>query len=361
MATDFRTRFGHELTDALLRQQVVRSHSPSKWYPCGQEKEWIYCHRDIIPTPGQAGTYLAVCGHTPPQCTTLPVKAEDLEEYQLSHDGLGRLLRNLMGLEGRFQVTETSQSDTVELGSFGPAGDRCDVYLAIGNSVAALLKELPLLDHRAIVLLPSRARVPREWIVRYVPGSKVVLGFLVDILDFRNGEITLAQTLHRLSQYDSGAPFCCLVDPTGKRILSEVQCQDIVLRASSFGFFLDGMNPKSDGKFLASCRLDDGSVQTGLLTPRDTMALIQLVTRGSPARASDLPALADLAAPTAFRRLQEARKLADVRIGRTQRWRCFQTLRSGQRGQPLLVFAPPCDLPYAVLTPLNFGLPASAR
>lgn len=313
-ASECRERFGDHLTDALLRAGMLEVNPRSNRYPCGQGKDRFFCSREVVPDPRESGTYLALCRYRPSRCQPIPVKSEDLVEYKASAQGIGRLVRKLMGLEGTFAATEKIDSHTVELGSFGAGADRREVFLAIGQSIGSLLMERRCVSCHSIVLTPSIDRVPLEWRHRHVPGEHVVLGSLMDLLDCRAGEIVLVQSPRDLTLRNARETVCLLEDGTGQKAISEVEYQDILRRASSLSLFIDGTQLRADGTYFASRRTLDGRLVQVSLSRREAMALIELVLRKGPLAPKQLAALSDLTSESALHIFRAARKLVDERL-----------------------------------------------
>lgn len=280
LAWEFRQRFGDELTDALLRAGGLQVCPKAKRYPCGQGADRPYCSREIVEDPRRPGAFLALCRHVPSRCAPVCLTPEELVEYRASGERLGRVVRACMGLEGPFVATERYTSDTVQLGAVGDGRERHEVFLAIGESLGALLSERRLMHCRSVVLTPCADSISLEWRHRYAPGEHVVLASVADMLDCRAGEFVLLHSPLALSARTADEASRLLVDAKGQRPINEVEYEEILGRAPTFALFIDGSRPRPDGTYFASRRALDGSVVSVRLAQRDAMALIELVLLG---------------------------------------------------------------------------------
>ncbi len=349
----FRELVGDVVVDALLRADILTSGGVARRYPCGLRQPG--CPWRVVPNFAGANLpWVAVCGQDSPNCEDVSLEDGEVEEYQMSHERFAGSLRRLMGLEGSFQVLDSTYADTVQLGELRGRDGVRDVFLSLARwgwscSLGVLLAERMVVPRPSIVFAPTARGIPLSVVHRHGAGSHVVLGILADVLDGRGTELALRISFDALVRSPAlAAPvFCVAYTSEGKRSLSRAEYDEILERAHELDLFVDAVVPRHGRKLAAGRRTIAGTVVSVMLSISEARALAELVARGgalAPREFASLKAVGGRA-----KVVQTARKKVDVKLARYE-WRAFHTAIGEGDTDHRYVFRPPPSLRYAVLT-----------
>ncbi len=351
-ARQFRELVGDVVAEALLSADVLTRGAVATTYPCHMSCHG--CPRRIVRNFGHAVfPWVAVCGQQSPACNDVPLGG-DLEAYQLSHESFASKLRQLMGLDGAFQMLDSTYPDTVQLGELRAPEGVCEVFLSLGRwgwscSLATLLAERLSVLRRSIVFAPTPRGIPAPFIHRYGGGGHVVLGFLANVLDGRAGHLALTQAFERLvrSRPEAVPVFCIAYTSEGTRQLSRDEYEKLVQSAHDLDLFLDVVVPRHGRKYAGGYRRGAGPFVQVEISTSEARALAELVVRGVTLAPRELASLKAVGGRAKI--VQSARKKVDVRLRRYE-WRAFHTAVGEGAEERRYVFRPPPTLRYAVLT-----------
>ena len=283
-ARQFRQVVGEEITDALLRADVLRRCPVASRYPC--EGGRLECPRRVVPNTGHPRfPWVAVCALAFPACAEVPLTEAGLEEYRTSHDRFASLVRRLLDIRGSFAMLDATYSDTVHLGEIHDASGVCDAFLSLATwdrSLSALLAERALLPRRSVVFVPTSRGVSLDLIHRHPPGSHVTLAFLVNVLGARGGELVVLPAFGALFR-SRAAPepaFCVMYTSEGARELTRTEYDDVLTNASEFDLFVDAVLPREGRKYAEGRRLPGERFEWQELSRHEAHVIAELVARG---------------------------------------------------------------------------------
>jgi hypothetical protein len=351
-ARQFRQAVGDEITEVLLRANVVQRCPIATRYPC--EGGLLGCPRRVVPNAGHPQfPWVAVCGQAFPACAEIPLTEADLEEYRTSHERFAGLVRRLLDVRGPFELLDATYSDTVHLGEINDGDGVCDAFLSLATwdrSLPALLAERMLLRRRSVVFVPTSRGVPLDLIHRHPPGSHVTLAFLVDLIAARAGELVVLPKFTDLLAPKTLplAYFCKLQTADGTRDLLRNEYDDIIRIAADFDLFVDAVVPRASMTYAAGKRPTRGRFEWTELSRFEAGAIAELVGRGTLVKARDLTVLQGILHPA--RIIEAARRKVDVRLER-YKWRAIHTRAAGSKRDSRYVFSPPHNLKFAILSP----------
>jgi len=355
LTSKFPAAIGPATFEALVATGILEEGDIADWYPCpggGDE-----CPRRVVPNPGDAEhPFVAVPG-SGVCCKAVPLREEDLATHTTSIPAFVRVLRELLGLDGVFDLDEELFPCTVRIGQTVGEGLPREVLLATWPSCdgfAAFLRSRRGLPRGTLVLAPVRSRwLSPDLEAQHGPGEKVELAFLEDLLEVRDGR--LRRTQHtigpgRASAAAQPSPFCLLIAHDGRRTLDEAEYRDVVARAEAFDLFVDEMSKVEAGRCRAGRRGAEGTFCEATLTHQQAQVIVELIERRQGLRAGELAALGFNSNPEKV--VETARRAVDERVGRYQ-WRTIQTLRGEDSKAKRYLFHPPEGFRYAVLRPLD--------
>jgi hypothetical protein len=351
-ARQFRLAVGDEITEVLLRADVVQRCPIATRYPC--EGGRLGCPRRVVPNAGHPRfPWVAVCGQAFPVCAEIPLIQADLEEYRTSHERFAGLVRQLLDVRGPFELLDATYSDTVHLGEINDGDGVCDAFLSLATwdrSLPALLAERMLLPRRSVVFVPTSRGVPLELIHRHPPGGHVTLAFLVDFIAARAGKlIVLPKFTDVLAPKTLPlAHFCKLLTNGATRDLSRNAYDAIVRGAEDFDLFVDAVVPRAGMKYAAGRRPARGRFEWVEMSRFEAGAIAELVARATVMKARNLAVLEGILHPA--RVVEAARRKVDLRLER-YKWRAIHTQAAGSKRDVRYVFSPPPELRFAVLAP----------
>jgi hypothetical protein len=358
-ATLLSREIGAETFDVLIRSGVLEHDDPADWYPCpGLEGD--NCPMRVVPNPGHpTHAYIAVCGNSPPRCQDVYLNEEDLVQVRLSQPGTIRMLRSLFKIKGDFTLKDEVFPGVLSLGDTAWSGHR-DVFLATDAASRAfpsfLTMRRQIRGSSSLILAPSRRWIEKSLIDQHDAGERVEIAFLEDTLSIRNGEVVInppivsADVVRELpAPYRSPAElFCRVIDQDGERLLTEAERRELQARASELDLFIDMISPLQTGRYRATRRNTDGTVEEVTLTGSHAAVLTELISKRKPLAARQLN-MVDVFHPD--KAVELARSKVDVKLGRYQ-WRAFHTLPAITKEAKRFVFNPPADLCFTVLLPL---------
>ena len=140
--------------------------------------------------------------------------------------------------------------------------------------------------------------------------------------------------------------YCRVITREGTATLRKPEYEHLIRRRDNYGMFIDGMTRET------LCRNDGGKLRIATLTAREAGILVDVIQAGKPVRPHATKTGGACASPEAASRLfEEARRKADVKLGRYE-FRAFRTHRSpSNRKLKAFEFAPPDGLEYCVIVP----------
>lgn len=140
------------------------------------------------------------------------------------------------------------------------------------------------------------------------------------------------------------APYCRVITRSGTSALPKSQYDELISRRRGYGMFIDAMTGE------ASCRHGNGKVRVEKLTAGEVAILVDFIEAGRPMRPHATKTGGGCASADAASRLfEEARRKADVKLGRYG-FRSFRLHKSPtDRKLKAFEFAPPDDLEYCVI------------
>jgi hypothetical protein len=141
--------------------------------------------------------------------------------------------------------------------------------------------------------------------------------------------------------------YCRVLTREGTATLRKPEYERIIRRRDHYGMFIDGMTRET------LCGSNGGDPRSATLTPREAGILVDVIQAGKPVRPHATRTGGACASPEAASRLfEEARRKADVKLGRYE-FRAFRTHRSpSNRKLKAFEFAPPDELEYCVIVPV---------
>jgi hypothetical protein len=282
--------------------------------------------------------------------------ARDVAEYGTSHEQFARTLRHLLRLEGPFQLLDDPYWDTVLLGTLRGQGDPYDVFLCVmtwHRTLNQLLAERMAVPRRTIVLVPTSNGVSLDIVHRHIPGGRVVLGFLADVVAVGHEGLILDPGFdHLLHPVGTApAPFCMLFDAERNRLLTLEQYEAFIKRADEFDLFLDATFPRAGKRYVGGKRDERGVYIPVALSRNEALAFVELVSRAAVTRASGLACLRAARVATPVRVVEIARKKLDLKLGHRYKWRSLHAVGDTHGDDRSYLFKPPAGLRYAILAP----------
>ncbi len=177
---------GPEAAQALCRAGVLGPAGPATWYPCARR------FRDCRRTVATGGEELHVlCGRASGGCPAEVFPAADLGQHGLDESALLRLLQRLFGVEGQ-PARREGRGQPMGLGR--SLGGDCDVWAWLRPEEPVFTVWMGELEprapgKRALVLVPTHARIRTETFERYGPGQPIEVVHLDRALTLELGEI----------------------------------------------------------------------------------------------------------------------------------------------------------------------------
>jgi hypothetical protein len=169
---------GPAAEEALCQARVLGPKGPATWYACARGLRT--CRRTVAADRAQLHL---LCGRASGDCPPEIVAAEEYGQHALDEPALVRLLQRLFGVDGQPPRIE-GRGQPIRLGR-SPGGD-CEVWAwlrpfepAFANWMGDLENRMHTKQRRrALVLVPTHARIYNHTFERYGPGQPVEVVYL---------------------------------------------------------------------------------------------------------------------------------------------------------------------------------------
>jgi len=295
---------GADLRQTLARKGILDAAPQATLWPC--DGGYTGCPMRVLPTPtDREHPFTASCG-AGLHCDDIKLRASDVQQLGSSFERLVAFLRRLFMIEGdAFATPSEIAPRAFRLGVTRTATEARDVVLAIapvGTSFALLVQSLVASARPTVLLVSSSSRVSADATIGHGPADRVEIVFLDDLLVMRDGDIALARPREVKSTESVSASFARRLDGRGGDVpLSEVDHARALTEESNVDLFVDAVRlrrRKDDPEgYVGSVRGIDGARTAFTLKPKETAALIELVSRRTYCEPRQLRALAGIGHP----------------------------------------------------------------
>jgi hypothetical protein len=176
---------GTDAERALCDAGVLAPRGTTAWYPCA--KGLRGCRRVVA----AEGTRLHVlCGRSSGECATETLGAEDLGQHILEESALVRLLQQLFEVDGQAVRGEGRGQPLC----IGKSDGGCDVWLWLRPREPEFAIWMSHLENRprgarALVLVPTGARIYTDTFERYGPSQPITVVYLDRALTVVDGRV----------------------------------------------------------------------------------------------------------------------------------------------------------------------------
>jgi len=354
----FQELMGERAFEALRAQRIIQPNGIARTYPCPGRAGG--CPRRIEVEPHDSMFQLRALPATNGCCQPILLTMGDACEWQVSPPALVTALSELLCVRGTPDLGRDIYPSTTELGRVAWRGEDRDALLCFDlteeSPVVGFLFARAGKGQRTVVFTHARMDNMYPDLDRHFGvGDPVEVVYLEDhLIMSEDGRLVAAEPAAVTETAPETKPaFCRIVTKAGEKAIGREEYDRAVRERHSKGLFLNLAVP--DGARYAGGKLDsDGEFHDVTLPVMQARAIGELVTNaGRPCRLGELRAL-DSASSLRRRKEQlgEARKVIDVNIRRLE-WRSIQLHRGDNPDANQYAFAPPPDMDWALLLPLE--------
>ncbi len=342
-------KWGVDVVRALVNERVLTRGELAAFYPCPGHEEG--CPREVVPArDGEVYSHLALPAVVD-CCPVLELSESDLATWTFSPGGWFRLLGKLLGVsQVSFDPTMRNRFvlGRADRGVLGRADRGADVEVLYvpraGEDLLYCLAAIHRRRRRTLVVMPLRPET--DLFEAYEePGGVVEVVYLEERLAIENGRVLW----HDLSaENEDGVPHCTVFDTSGSRELSYKEYEAFRVSLKTYDLFLDLCDRRGRRSYRGGRTLADGRFEEATVPYTGAMAFAELMRSGRPVRACSLEALRGNSPASANKRIEEARRVLDVRTGRTT-WRATDIVVGEERDAKLFVFKPDDGLRWCLI------------
>ncbi len=339
-----------ELVDGLLAAGVLRRNAVAERYLCGEERKG--CWRDVFRCDLPGRPYVARCSLDPEDCLPTYLTEAQLEEYEMPHGVFVDKIRSGMCLRGTLQ--DIKGLDAIRLGDLHENREALDVFLCRGlrPAIRTLVAERASAPRRSMVFVPSDRLITPEILQGHGIGSRVVLGYLCDVLELQSNRLVVNGKFHELLR--PAAPpashYCWIQDQSGRRGATEPEARGMLDQADQYDLFVDATHELARGRYFASCKDHRGVTSAELLSRTQARALVELLDHPNGVEPGAMEAFRQAQVENPTVEMRRIRPLVDVRDA-SGRWRAIHSISGGGAGHRRYVFRPAPGMTYAFLIP----------
>lgn len=344
-----RKRWGEDITEALLKDNVLRPGDRSETYPCPNAGK--HCPRKVTHSTKTGFPFIAIPGDDF-CCEPKLLRDEDLQTWVWVQRVWEELLGRLFKIKGSINGEDVFPNAR-RLGKSNWRGLARELIYVTDSGVHVL----PHLLARCVCQRQTIAVIPARW-RRYdieldkrsgLDGPLEVI-FLEDVLTLNNGYMSLEQS-HVVTVDAAETPeyFCLMTDVHGETVIDKAKYAEVLSTRQDYDLFLNLLSPTSASRYQA-CRRDNGGFHENSLSNQQAWAYAELMRRRTPLRAAELKSLSTYGNP--HKQIEAARRVLDVKTARTA-WRSTRLLSGDDRQAKRYLFQPPEDLRWVLLMPLE--------
>jgi len=351
---ELEARFGALVTDELIAAGLLVRGKQATMYPC--PNLGACCPRTVVPNPGdEAFPFVAIPSDATHCCDAVRLTADDLATWTTSRARLVAIVSEHFRVNGPANLRDPAFPHAHRLGRAVWQGLEREVLLctnlsgpsAVAHLLARKAQQLPTL-----VVAHARTRFTSPEVDQHFATGHVVVVFLESEVELVAGQIARREVLmvrDSVTPYGA-APFCVLIDASGRRTLEKAEYDAFVARAEDdLDLFLDLASPVGAGRHPTG-RRENGRYIQGSVTALQAAAYAELMTCGRPVRAPELRSLRGVNTPEKF--IEAARVALDMKLGRYD-WRSTKLLRGDSPAAKRYCFRPPEGLRWALLQPID--------
>ena len=351
---ELEARFGALVTDELIAAGLLVRGKQATTYPC--PNLGACCPRTVVPNPGdEAFPFVDIPSDATHCCDAVRLTADDLATWTTSRARLVAIVSEHFRVNGPANLRDPAFPHAHRLGRAVWQGLEREVLLctnlngpsAVAHLLARKAQQLPTL-----VVAHARTRFTSPDIDQHFATGHVVVVFLESELELVAGQVARREVLmvrDSVTPYKA-APFCVVIDASGRRTLDKADYDAFVARAEDdLDLFLDLTTTVAAGRHPTGRR--EGAVFIrGSVTPQQGGAYAELMERQQAVRAAAVRAIQNVNHPAKL--IEGARRELDVKISRYE-WRSTELLRGDSPEAKRYWFRPPKDLRWALLQPLD--------